>query len=256
MIGARQPKLIALFSDFGVTGPYSGQMQTLLAAAGIEQPVVQLMADAPRFAPRPSAYLLAAIAQDLPLGSLIITVVDPGVGSERRAIIVQDSGQWFLGPDNGLLSQVARRSGDAEIEEIVWRLQRLSKSFHGRDLFAPVAAAICNQEYVPGPPLQIESLVGADWPDDLAEVIYIDDFGNVITGIGATPISSGTVLEVAGTLVTHAETFSDVPKGVIFWYANSMGLIEIAVNQGCAAQALGLSIGNPVRLRERPAANI
>jgi S-adenosyl-L-methionine hydrolase (adenosine-forming) len=98
--------------------------------------------------------------------------------------------------------------------------------------------------------------VGAEWPDDLAEVIYIDDFGNVISGIGAASISSETALEVAGTLVTHADTFSEVPRGAIFWYANSMGLIEIAVNQGSAAQTLGLSIGTPIGLGEWSAANI
>lgn len=245
---SQRPKLIALFTDFGVSGPYHGQMCALLIAAGVEQPVIQLMADAPRLAPRPSAYLLAAIAHDMPPGSLVISVVDPGVGGERRPIIVEDSGQWFIGPDNGLLSQVARRSGKAEIEEIVWRPQRLSNSFHGRDLFAPVAAAICNQEYVPGPSIQIESLAGADWPSALEEVIYIDDFGNVITGIWAASISSEKALELAGTPVKHAGTFSDVPRGAIFWYENSMGLIEIAVNQGSAAQTLGLSIGSPIGL--------
>ncbi len=248
--GFQQPKLIALFTDFGVTGPYNGQMQAVLAAAGIEQPVIQLMADAPRFAPRSAAYLLAAIANDLAPGSLIVAVVDPGVGGDRRPIMVKDSGQWFLGPDNGLLSQVARRSGDAEIEEIVWRPPRLSNSFHGRDLFAPVAAAICRQEYIPGPPIPIESLVGADWPVALHEIIYIDDFGNVITGIRAASIASDHALELDGTLVRHARTFSDVPRGEIFWYENSMGLIEIAVNQGSAAQMLGLGIGTPIGLGE------
>ncbi len=246
----QQPKLIALFTDFGVTGPYNGQMQAVLAASGVEQPVVQLMADAPRFAPRHSAYLLAAIAKDLPPGSLVIAVVDPGVGSERRPVIVKDSGQWFLGPDNGLLSQVAGRSGAAEVEEIVWKPERLSNSFHGRDIFAPVTAAICRQEYIPGPAIPVESLVGADWPPDLQEAIYIDGFGNVITGIRAKTIGADKTLELDGTPVRHARTFSDVPRGELFWYENSMGLIEIAVNQGGAAQMLGLGIGTPIGLGE------
>lgn len=245
---SQRPKLIALFTDFGVRGPYHGQMCALLIAAGVEQPVIQLMADAPRFAPRPSAYLLAAIAHDLPPGSLVISVVDPGVGGNRRAILVKDSGQWFIGPDNGLLSQVARRSGKAEIEEIVWRPQRLSNSFHGRDLFAPVAAAICKQEYVPGPAIQIESLVGVDWPADLQEVIYIDDFGNASTGIRGSSLHYAQVLELGGSIVRYARTFSDVPRDTVFWYENSLGLVELAANRTSAAQTLALNIGSPVLL--------
>ncbi len=243
-----KPRLIALFTDFGIGGPYHGQMQAVLVAAGVDQPVINLMVDAPRFAPRPSAYLLAAIANDIPPGSLIITVVDPGVGSDRRSILVKDSGQWFIGPDNGLLSQVARRSPEAVIEEIVWRPKNLSNSFHGRDLFAPVAAAIYRQEYDSGPELPYYSLVGADWPDDLEEVIYIDDFGNAVTGIRASSMNHDQTLELSGTRVKQARTFSAVPSGELFWYQNSMGLIEIAVNQGDLAKTRGLTIGSPIAL--------
>lgn len=243
-----KPNLIGLFTDFGVNGPYRGQMQAILAASGVEQPVVQLMADAPRFKPRPASYLLAALANDLPAGSLVIAVVDPGVGGERRPILIQDSGQWFIGPDNGLLSQVARRGGDATIEEIVWRPEHLSNSFHGRDLFAPVAVAVCRQDYLPGPKLSYHSLVGSDWSDDLAEVIYIDDFGNAVSGIRATGAHADVTITVASTRVNFARTFSQVSNGKLFWYINSMGLIEIAVNQGSAADMLGLDIGSSVCL--------
>ena len=243
-----KPKLIALFTDFGVTGPYLGQMQAVLAAAGVEQPVIQLMADAPRFSPRLSAYLLAAIANGMPPGSLIISVVDPGVGGDRRAIMVKGSGKWFIGPDNGLLSQVAKRSGKVEIEEIVWRPEQLSNSFHGRDLFAPVAAAICNQQYRSGPAIRFDALTGSRWPDDLAEIIYIDDFGNAITGISASGVARDKTLELSGVRIRYARTFSEVPVGEAFWYENSMGLVEVAVNQGDASQRLGLAIGSSVAM--------
>ncbi len=244
----QKPKLIALFTDFGIAGPYHSQMQAVLAAAGVEQPVIHLMVDAPRFAPRPSAYLLAAIANGMPPGSLIVTVVDPGVGGERRAILVKDSDQWFIGPDNGLLSRVAKRSSKAVIEEIVWRPERLSNSFHGRDLFAPVAAAICKQQHNCGPVVRLESLVGSDWPDDLAEVIYIDAFGNAITGLRAKNVPTDITLGLSGGRISYARTFSDAPVGELFWYENSMGLVEIAVNQGDAAQRLGIAIGSPLLL--------
>ncbi len=241
-----KPKLIALFTDFGIDSPYLGQMHAVLAASGVKQTVIQLIADAPRFAPCPSAYLLSAIARDMPGGTMFICVVDPGVGSDRRPIIVRDSDQWFVGPDNGLLSQVARRSGKAEIEEIVWRPEKMSNSFHGRDLFAPVAAAICSQEYKSGPGIQADTLAGAEWPDDLAEIIYVDAFGNAITGIRSSSINNNRVLDLCGTPVKHARTFSDAPSGAVFWYENSMGLVEIAVNHGSASQLLDVDIGSQI----------
>ncbi len=243
------PKLIALFTDFGTEGPYHGQMQAVLVASGIPQPVVQLMADAPRFDSRSGAYLLRALAADMPDGTLFISVVDPGVGSERRPIVVKDSNQCFLGPDNGLLSLVARRSGEAQAEVIEWRPERLSDSFHGRDLFAPVAAAICCQQNVATTPVSLDSLVGSDWPDDLARIIYIDAFGNAVTGVRASVVSESTKLGVAGKQVPYARTFSDVAPGEEFWYANSNGLVEIAVNQGSAGRQLGIRIGSLIETK-------
>ena len=242
------PKLIALFTDFGLLGPYHGQMRAVLAAAGIAQPVIQLMADAPRFDPRASAYLLSALSTGMPEGTLFISVVDPGVGGERRPIVVEDSGQWFVGPDNGLLSQVAKRSGKGKVEVIEWRPETLSASFHGRDLFAPVAASICRQEYVPGCSISPDSMVGAEWPVDLEEIVYVDAFGNAITGIRASSYSDLDTLCVGGARIPHAHTFSDVAVGTPFWYENSQGLIEIAVNQGSASEQLDIGVGSPVEI--------
>jgi len=243
-----RPKLIALFTDFGVTGPYNGQMHAILTASGAEQSVIQLLADAPQCNPQLSAYLLAALAADMPEGTLFISVVDPGVGAERRPIVVKDSSQWFVGPDNGLLSLVARRSGLGQAELIEWRPATMSASFHGRDLFAPVAAAICQQQHVATSPISLDSLVGSEWPDDLARIIYIDAFGNAITGVRVSVISENMQLCVAGVQIPRARTFSDVAPGEAFWYANSNGLVEIAVNQGSASERLGIGIGSLVEI--------
>ncbi len=249
------PTLIALFTDFGMLGPYQGQMCAVLAATGVVQPVVQLMADAPRFNPRASAYLLSALAKDMPEGTLFISVVDPGVGGDRNPIVVRDSGQWFVGPDNGLLSQAARRSGTAQAEIIEWRPERLSASFHGRDLFAPVAAAICRQEYDPGRSISQDLMVGSKWPADLTEIIYIDAFGNAITGMRASSYADVGGLSVNGTAVPHACIFSDVAIGSPFWYENSHGLLEVAVNQGSASEQFGLAIGTRVEIEEEGSIN-
>ncbi len=249
-----RPTLVAIFTDFGLPGPYHGQLHAVLAAAGVQQPVIQLMADAPRFNPRASAYLLSALARDMPKGTLFVSVVDPGVGGDRHPIVVRDSGQWFVGPDNGLLSQVARRSGEGQAEIIEWRPDRLSVSFHGRDLFAPVAASICLEKYAPGKDIALDSMVGAEWPADLPQIIYVDDFGNAITGLRASSHTDVDWLAVDGTRIQRARTFSEVTVGTEFWYENSHGLIEIAVNQGSASQRLKIGVGSMIEIKQEGAA--
>src|SRR5205085_6905131 len=106
-----------------------------LIAPGV--PVIDLFADLPAARPRPAAYLLAAHAAWFPPGAVFLAVVDPGVGSERAAIVVEADGRWYVGPDNGLFELVIRRAATARSWEITWKPQWLSASFHGRDLFAP-----------------------------------------------------------------------------------------------------------------------
>jgi S-adenosyl-L-methionine hydrolase (adenosine-forming) len=240
--------MIALFTDFGLAGPYTGQLKAVLAQRAPGVAVVDLFADLPAGKPRPAAYLLAAYAPWFPPGTVFLAVVDPGVGSARRAVVVEADGRLFVGPDNGLFELVWRRAGDARGWEIVWRPQTLSASFHGRDLFAPVAARLA----LAGP--DRETLRAAeiarvpDWPDDLAEIVYIDHFGNAVTGMRARALPTAAQLTAEGRMVPRARTFSDVPSGAAFWYENANGLAEIAVNGGRADAALGLAVGSPVRV--------
>jgi S-adenosylmethionine hydrolase len=229
-----------------------GQMRAVLAAAGVPLPVVDLLADAPLFDPGAAAYLLAAVAGHMPGGNLCVAVVDPGVGGERRPLVVKTARNWYVGPDNGLLSQVLRREPEPEVRTIDWRPSSLSASFHGRDLFAAVAAMICKGEPVPGEPVSPEQMVGFDWPDDLFRVIYIDHYGNAYTGIRASVVDRTKKLIVNGRPVAWARTFSDVPVSAPFWYENANGLVEIAVNQGRADRELGVEPGTEVVLSLRP----
>ena len=240
--------MILLVTDFGLAGPYQGQMKAVLHDEAPDVPVIDLLADAPAFRPRPTAYLLAALADSLPHESVFLCVVDPGVGGARAPIAVRAGRRWFVGPDNGLMAIAARRPGDAEAWEITWRPERLSSSFHGRDLYAPVAAARARGEAPPGRPLDPAGHVGPDWPDDRAAVVYVDGYGNVITGLRAAMLPTDAELAAGGRRVARAGTFSDIPVGTPFWYANSSGLAEIAVNRGQAAAALGLTIGDPVEV--------
>ena len=240
--------MIALFTDFGWRGPYVGQVHAVLARDPGLPPVIDLMHDAPPCNPRAAAHLLAALATRMPAGTVWAAVVDPGVGSDRRAIAVEADGQWFVGPDNGLLEVVSARAAHVRWWHIEQRPAGDSATFHGRDLFAPVAARIARGEAPPGS--EIDPAHADDAGQDLAEIIYIDDYGNAASGLRAPAIGSGRI-RVADTAVPRVRTFADVAQGEPMWLVNSIGLVEIAVNQGSAAVRFALDIGSPVRWQDK-----
>jgi S-adenosylmethionine hydrolase len=240
--------MIALFTDFGPSGPYTGQMKAVLHDMAPGVPVIDLFADAPAGNPRASAYLLGTYAAWFGAGTVFLCVVDPGVGGERPPLIVEADGRWFVGPGNGLFELIQRRASALRCWDITWQPDHLSASFHGRDLFAPVAAMVARGDPPPGKPRSDESDRRPDWPDDLTEIVYIDHYGNAMTGLRAATLRAGVRLEAAGRVLDRARTFSDLPPGAAFWYENSNGLVEIAVNQGRADRDLDLSIGSPVEI--------
>lgn len=238
--------MIAMFTDFGPAGPYTGQMEAVLHRDAPGIPIVSLFADAPAGKPKPCAYLLAAYDAWFPPGTVLLCVVDPGVGSGRRALIVEADGRFYVGPDNGLFELVLRRAAHRRLWQITWAPSVLSASFHGRDLFAPVAARMARGDPVDrfGRPVAVEPRL--DWPDDLAEIVYIDHYGNALTGLRGETVSPKAKLRAGGKAVAPRRTFSAARPGQAFWYVNSNGLAEIAVNGGRADRALGLEIGSPV----------
>src|SRR6516165_12683945 len=135
--------MIVLFTDFGLHGPYTGQMKAVLHQTAPGALVIDHFADAPVGNPKASAYLLAVYASWFPPGTVFLCVVDPGVGGARPAIILEADDRWYVGPGNGLFELVQRRAAKARSWEITWKPERLSASFHGRDLFAPVAKVKC-----------------------------------------------------------------------------------------------------------------
>ena len=241
--------MIVLFTDFGLTGPYTGQMKAVLHREAQGVPVVDLFADAPAFRPRAAAYLLAAYVGEFPPGTVFLCVVDPGVGTDQRQpVTVAADGRWFVGPDNGLFNVIVKRAGSARRWPITWRPERLSQTFHGRDLFAPVAACLARGELPEG---DSEPFPLPAWPDDLAEIIYTDHYGNAMTGLRASGLARQTRLEIEGHVFSWAPTFGAVAAGDGFWYENSSGLAEIAVSGGSAVEAYGLRIGDSVTIRNR-----
>ena len=240
--------MFVLFTDFGLEGPYIGQVKAVLWQGAADRPVIDLLSDAPPFDPLSSAYLLAAYAEAIPTAGLILGVVDPGVGGPRHALAVEAGGRWLLGPDNGLLAIAARRAAGTRVWQVDWPEDGVSPSFHGRDVFAPLAVALARGGRPPGREVPVDSMVGADWPEDLDRIVYIDRFGNAMTGLRAATLAPGAVLEAAGRRLARADSFFQVPVGAAFWYENANGLAEIAVNQGRADRSLGLDVGAPVRI--------
>ncbi|MGA9470103.1 MAG: SAM-dependent chlorinase/fluorinase [Candidatus Macondimonas sp.] len=240
---------LVLFTDFGLAGPYVGQVKAAIHRVAPHAVVLDLCHDLAPFAPRPAAYLLAALLPYLPVGACVVAVVDPGVGTARRGLVLEGSGMRLIGPDNGLLAVAAQR-----LDQPCWHAlpppqEALSLSFQGRDWFAPAAARLQTGRELALQALGAHPPEGSDWPPDWACVIYIDRYGNAMTGLRADTLPVNSVLEVAGRRLVGGRTFADVPVGEAFWYANSCGLVEIAVNQGQAARMLDLEVGTPITVR-------
>jgi S-adenosyl-L-methionine hydrolase (adenosine-forming) len=247
LVGYNAPMAILLFTDFGSGDIYVGQVKAVLQRFAPGVAVIDMLHDAPTFNVRAGAHLLAAMVGPFAADNVFLAVVDPGVGGARAAVVAQADGCWYVGPDNGLLSVVVARAHKCDCRRVVWRPSRLSASFHGRDLFAPVAARLAAHGELPEGWAERSSGLSVEFGgDDFAEIIYVDHFGNAHTGLRANGIARDAVLLVGARRLPYAHVFSEVAVSEAFWYANSQGLVEIAVNCGSAAQLLGLKIGDAV----------
>lgn len=260
----RTARLVTFLSDFGLDSPYPAAMKAV-AASICDARFIDISHAVPRHAVRTGAYLLWSLAPVCPAGTIHCAVVDPGVGTARAPLGVAAGEQVFVGPDNGLLLPAAKRLGRPEVYRLTnpayWR-HPVSATFHGRDIFAPAAAHLAA-----GIPLQA---VGAPAPDyvDLAldeggwdgpilrgAVLWVDLFGNLVTTIpggllGGFPEGRNAIVEVGVKVVSAAigHTFGDVRPGHAVVITGSDGLVEIALNQGSAAEALAASPGDQVRV--------
>lgn len=246
---------IVLFCDFGL--PYTGQMKGRLVeelgGRAADHPIIDLFHDVPAHDVVAGSVLLAAHADDFPPGSVFVCVVDPGVGSTaRKPGVVFAGGRWFVGPLNGVFEHTLRRWPDlAQVHEITWTPQHLSATFHGRDLFAPVAAgiALAGGGGIEGlAPLADGAERHPEFDDDVAEVVYADSFGNLMTGVRWSSLENGDLVEVEGQIVPRARTFSDVAAGALFVYENAVGLAEISANLGNAQKILGIGPGASIKI--------
>ncbi len=239
--------MIVILTDFGLDGPYTGVMKSILAHRAPQVPVINLFADVPAHDIRSAAHLLAAYQSEFPDETTFLCVVDPGVGSEQREpVILRADRNWYVGPDNGLFDVLAGRSQQVDAWRIRWRPERMSASFHGRDLFAPVAAMLAMGDFPEAQPYRFKEVPGM--ADDLPQVIYVDHFGNLLTGLRVANLGQVEAISFKGQTVPLVWTFSDVPQGMPLCYENPTGLLEISVNCGRADDYFSAAIGDPIEL--------
>ncbi len=259
--------VITLTTDFGPQGPFVAVMKGRILGRLPEARIIDVTHEVPVYWPAEAGFWLARAYQYFPVGSVHVAVVDPGVGTGRDIIAVQADGHVFLAPDNGLLAPLLGRSEARSVHRLeATRLTQLlglapaSATFHGRDIFAPVAAELAAGRLLPeqlGPrhddtvPGWIEEPV-LNGKQINGVVITIDHFGNLITNIDADLLSSlrQPLVRAAGQLLPLRRTYGDVAPGEFLALVNSFGVLEIACAERSAADSLGLGRGAPVSVVE------
>jgi S-adenosylmethionine hydrolase len=239
--------IITLTTDFGTADGYVGAMKgVIVRLAGSPAPaIVDLAHDVPPGDIAHAAWVVATSTLEFPPGSIHVVVVDPGVGGARREVVVRARGRWYVGPDNGVLGYVADRTSEAyAIENERFRAEHVSRTFHGRDVFAPTAAAIASGEDPSTAGPRVELVGRLPWgvrERGEGRIVHIDRFGNLVSDLPEAEASAAVV--VAGTTLPVVGTFEDVASGELLAYVGSAGTIEVAVRNGRADKRLGVARG-------------
>jgi len=245
------PSLITLLTDFGHADNYTAEVKGVLLSRAPGVTLVDVSHEVPPGNVRVGQYLLSRTWNRFPAGTVHLVVVDPGVGTVRRALAAQAGGHYFVAPDNGLLSVLPE---DARFVALPV-LRDASPTFHARDVFAPAAARLARGERFedlgspvadayplppPVPRVEGKTVVG--------EVIFADRFGNLISNIPAELVRRSARVRVGGTEVgALRRTFGDVSPGTLVAYVGSGGTVEVAVRDGSAVRLLAVGVGAEVR---------
>jgi S-adenosylmethionine hydrolase len=260
MRGKPSSPLITLLTDFGLKDHFAGVMKGVIASIAPAARVIDITHEVEPYAIAQARFLLAQSWPYFPKGTIHVAVVDPGVGSARRPILVQAHGQLFVGPDNGLFSDLLEAPGAKArlISNRKLMLPAVSATFHGRDVFAPVAAylALGVAASHAGPLIKDAARTSGRALQPSAyrwvgEIVHVDRFGNLITNLPASCLagSGRVVLKIASNeLRDMAASYSAMAPGTPAIVAGSSGFLEIAVNQDSAARLLGLGVGTRVEL--------
>jgi S-adenosylmethionine hydrolase len=261
--------VVTFLSDFGLQDDFVGTCHGVIKRIAAEAEIIDITHGIPRMQILQGALVLANTMPYMPVG-VHLAVVDPGVGSQRRALALRDQeGRLYVGPDNGLLIPAAERAGIAAAYELAnpaYALETISRTFHGRDLFSPAAAHLSRGVAIEelGPPLDPDALVRLELPEpDLGEsrigacVLYVDSFGNIALNVtrehaadaGIVP-GTQVELEVAGERVyaVAARTFADARPGDLILYEDSYRNMSVAISGGNAAEMLHARAGQSLRI--------
>ncbi len=264
-----RPALLTLTSDFGWDGPYVAAMKGVVLGLA---PGTQLVDVSHGIAPQnivEGAFVLSSIVDAFPEGAIHLAVVDPGVGTDRRLVAVRVDGQWFVLPDNGLISGALRGRSASEVRELSnpnLRRKQVSSTFHGRDILAPAAAHLARggspEELGPARPpdslIRLRTIEAAENPQGLvAEVIFKDPFGNLITNVQQPRVAhhpaGDWVVEIKDVRIEGiSRTYGDRSPGDLIALAGSSGWIEVAVVNGDAGRQLSAGPGTTVLFRKKP----
>jgi len=265
------PGAVALLTDFGTADPYAGQLRGALATLAPGLAVIDLSHGVEPFNVAQGAFFLAASLEHFPAGTVFLAVVDPGVGGPRRLVALAAAGRTILAPDNGLAALVLARHPGARAFDLSEHARgAASRTFHGRDVLAPLAARLARGEapQALGPALDPATLVRPAWASPareatpegtriLAAVIHVDRFGNCVLNLDAP--AWGPALGAAATISAQAaggpalgaravRTYADLAPGELGLLAGSQGYLELACNQAPASRALGACGATPLTL--------
>lgn len=257
--------VITLLTDFGLSDTYVGQVKGAILAVAPGATLVDLTHAVPPQDVRGGAFALWSAVDPFPAGTIHLAVVDPGVGTARRALAIRcGRGDLLVGPDNGLLVPAAAKLGGiaaaAELADPAYRRPSVSSTFHGRDLFGPAAGHLASGV----PPERMGPLV-ADVNRPFAfpvpvrrgsalegEVLHVDVYGTLVSNVPSSAAPPSFTIEIAGRSVDGPSPhFEAVAEGELLALPGSAGLIEIAVRNGSAASSLGARAGEPLRVRPR-----
>jgi len=253
---SRSRPVIALLTDFGPNDNFVGVMKGVIARHCPEANVIDLAHGIPPQSVMHAALALLGSYRYFPDGTIFAVVVDPGVGSERKILAVRAAGYTFLGPDNGCLSPVVRENKGAKFYEITYRpAEGLSDTFHGRDIFAPVAGMLAAGRPLEDFAREVPAVAEYEIPGSRAvsankiagSVVYIDTFGNAMTNIRRSAVRGEAKIRVGKTGIDGiSKSYAEKEPGRPLAVFNSFDMLEIAVNRGSAARELGLKVGDEV----------
>jgi S-adenosylmethionine hydrolase len=254
-----------LTTDFGLKDPYVAEMKAVILSICPNAVIVDITHEVEKFNIRRGAYVLASAVPYFPEGSVHVAVIDPGVGTRRRPVVIQTKRDFFIGPDNGLLVLAAKKQGIVCIRELAnprFMVPKVSHTFHGRDVFAPAAAHLMNgvaaEEFGP----EIHNAVQPEFSKVtrrngvwVGEVLHVDGFGNIVTNLNEQAVTQSCVRDFVSIELpccklklklckAYGETEPQEPLVLI----GSQGFLEIAINQGNAAETFKAKPGDKIKL--------